>query len=88
MSVRSALMRVRWNDIPVRRFDSSVEISSGMASAGVTEVASSEACAVLEPRPLVTKPDPSSLDRTAHGICVRAGRTTRIAVETAGMLDQ
>jgi hypothetical protein len=29
MSVRSALIRVRWNDIPVRREDSSTEIRSG-----------------------------------------------------------
>src|SRR5271167_3231818 len=28
ISVRSALMRVRWNDMPVRRADSSTEISS------------------------------------------------------------
>jgi hypothetical protein len=27
MSVRSALIRVRWNDIPVRRIESSVEVS-------------------------------------------------------------
>ena len=27
ISVRSALMRVRWNDMPVRRDDSSTEIS-------------------------------------------------------------
>lgn len=29
ISVRSALMRVRWNDMPVRREDSSTEIRSG-----------------------------------------------------------
>jgi hypothetical protein len=28
ISVRSALMRVRWNDMPVRREDSSVEMTS------------------------------------------------------------
>ncbi len=29
ISVRSALMRVRWNDMPVRRIDSSTLIASG-----------------------------------------------------------
>ena len=29
ISVRSALMRVRWNDMPVRRIDSSTEMLSG-----------------------------------------------------------
>ena len=29
ISVRSALMRVRWNDMPVRRDESSTEMSSG-----------------------------------------------------------
>jgi hypothetical protein len=29
ISVRSALMRVRWNDMPVRREDNSTEIWSG-----------------------------------------------------------
>ena len=29
ISVRSALMRVRWNDMPVRRDDSSTEMLSG-----------------------------------------------------------
>ena len=33
ISVRSALMRVRWNDMPVRRAASSVEISSGIRTA-------------------------------------------------------
>ena len=28
ISVRSALMRVRWNDMPVRRDDSSIEMRS------------------------------------------------------------
>ena len=30
ISVRSALMRVRWNDMPVRRDDSSTEMSSDL----------------------------------------------------------
>ncbi len=34
ISVRSALMRVRWNDMPVRRDDSSTEIRSGSDDAG------------------------------------------------------
>src|SRR5262245_16784692 len=34
MSVRSALMRVRWNDMPVRRADSSVDGSSNGCSYG------------------------------------------------------
>jgi hypothetical protein len=29
MSVRSALIRVRWNDMPVRRDESSREVESG-----------------------------------------------------------
>ena len=29
ISVRSALMRVRWNDMPVRREESSTEMRSG-----------------------------------------------------------
>ena len=31
ISVRSALMRVRWNDSPVRRFESSSDTSNGTA---------------------------------------------------------
>src|SRR5262245_19901595 len=61
ISVRSALMRVRWNDMPVRRIDSSVEMLSG-AESRVTGVSVMATAPLSEQKLLDARPDPIQRD--------------------------
>ena len=78
MSVRSALNRVRWNDMPVRREASSVEGSPDTGRAAVSFIAVSRSGDLIR-----LGPDDAAEPEMARGSVDRLGKTGRRTVAPA-----